>query len=246
MGTGGGEADSHIINLINKSSALKKDKEDYFRLKTDDVSTTVTMDDCLHSLKDCSQNIAEDAMKVIYCTEGYPGISIFRSNLGKIISGDHPEESIYKLHNILMYATPFALCARFPNQEITPELLLFISPYEVVASQLQLLLMDYPFNDLSFLFKLQLRIERYIIPEGGNYSHEIYNVSRLHFQYGHRTGTLAAFPGVPNRFIYPLHPVKMTTYMAPVRPIGLGLKQISIEEKRHKDLDLLRALIFRQ
>ena len=204
------------------------------------------MDDCLRGLKDCSQNIAEDALKIIYCTEGYPGISIFRSNLGKIISGDHPEESIYKLQNILIYATPFALCAQFPNQVITPELLLLISPYEVVASQLQLLLTDYPFNDLSFLFKLQLRIERYIIPEGDNYSHEIYNVSRLYLQYGRRTGTLAAFPGVPDRFIYPLYPIKVTTYMGPVRPIGIGLKQIPIEEKQHKDLDPLSALFFGQ
>lgn len=150
--------DQSFMETLNKITLFQENIAEYKnavrRLVEDGNFTRQFLD-----LSTASENITACLLKTIYHTEGIHGIGILNDNLSNIIHGGNFNPDCLKIYNVIIYSAPFMLIDA-ANGAAFSQLAFFHSPYELISASMQNYLSTFQFEELTFLMKMQLKLER--------------------------------------------------------------------------------------
>lgn len=149
--------DQFVIDTINKTSIFDTD----IALYKEAVKSIVDSGDHVshfYKLHPVGQGVTDCILKSLYYTKGIDGVYMLNESLLKIVNSCSFNPDVLKIYNILLYTAPFILIDAANGCSFS-NLSFFYSPYELIAANLHTYIMGFRFEDLTYLLRLQLRLE---------------------------------------------------------------------------------------
>lgn len=149
--------DEHFIDDMNKIRLFKPDIKEYHE-NVKRVVESNNMFTFFTDMSECSKEVTINVLKTVYYRGGTDGIINLQNNLNNIISNGLFNPDCLKLYNLIIYSCPFIFCSLQDQGLLTP-MLVFHSPYELVATNLQSFITTFPFENPSVALRMQIRLE---------------------------------------------------------------------------------------
>ena len=184
--------DQFVIDFMNRTSFFNIDIMNY-KNEVRRIVDSGLFSQQFFALKDASKSLTDSILKTIYYTGGIDGVNLLNNNLGNVIIGNFNPDCL-KIYNIIIYTAPFVLIDAAQGNAFS-QLAFFYSPYELIAAHLQAYSATFVYEDLTFLMKLQMKLEQNL-PEI-KLCKQLYSTLLMCYAAQRRIGTIAVLVALP-------------------------------------------------